>query len=167
MLYTWVQRGRGLSSSTNLPFSTRITWPNKIEIGSNCSIEYRVFFKHDGPYSEGKSIIIEREVFIGNNCEFNIRKQIIIRSKTLIASGCKFIDHDHGTSLNGLITSQDGFEWEILIEEDVWLGVNVIVLKGVVIGKGAIIAAGAVVNKSVPPYEIWGGIPATKIGERK
>ena len=35
------------------------------------------------------------------------------------------------------------------------------------IGKGAVVAAGAVVNKSVAPYEIWGGVPAKKLGERK
>jgi acetyltransferase-like isoleucine patch superfamily enzyme len=50
---------------------------------------------------------------------------------------------------------------------DVWLGCNVTVLKGVNIGGGAVIAAGAVVTKSIPPYEIWGGVPAKKIGERK
>ena len=37
------------------------------------------------------------------------------------------------------------------------------ILKGVTIGEGAIISAGAVVNKDVPPYEIWGGVPARKI----
>ena len=35
------------------------------------------------------------------------------------------------------------------------------------IGRDAIFAAGSVVNKSVPPMEIWGGVPAVKIGERK
>ena len=52
------------------------------------------------------------------------------------------------------------------IEEDAWLGYGVTVITGVRIGRGAIVAACAVVTKDVPPYEIWGGIPARKIGER-
>ena len=59
-----------------------------------------------------------------------------------------------------------GAEAEIVLEEDVWLGVNVVVLKGVRIGRGAIVAAGAIVTKDVPSYEIWGGVPARRLGER-
>jgi len=54
-----------------------------------------------------------------------------------------------------------------IIEDEVWIGANVIVLKGVIIGTGAVIAAGAVVTKNIPPMEIWGGVPARFIKERK
>ena len=53
------------------------------------------------------------------------------------------------------------------IEDEVWIGANVVVLKGVNIGKGAIIAAGAVVTKNIPPMEIWGGVPASFIKKRE
>jgi acetyltransferase-like isoleucine patch superfamily enzyme len=39
-------------------------------------------------------------------------------------------------------------------------------MAGVIIGRGSIIASNAVVTKNVPPYEIWGGIPARRIGDR-
>ena len=52
------------------------------------------------------------------------------------------------------------------IENDVWIGNNVSILQGVTIGNGAIVATGAVVTENVMPYEIVGGIPAKKIGER-
>jgi hypothetical protein len=42
----------------------------------------------------------------------------------------------------------------------------VTILAGVTIGTGSVIGAGAVVNKNVPPYCIYAGIPAKKIGER-
>ncbi|NEO43482.1 MAG: acyltransferase [Moorea sp. SIO4A3] len=81
---------------------------------------------------------------------------------------CKFIDHDHGTAnLDQPINQQPGTELPIILEENVWLGVNVVVLKGVTIDKGAIVGAGAVVTKSIPENEIWAGIPAHKIRNRQ
>ena len=54
----------------------------------------------------------------------------------------------------------------IVIEEDCWLGANVVVLDGAVIRRGAVIAAGSVVRGEVPAYAIFGGTPARRIGER-
>ena len=54
----------------------------------------------------------------------------------------------------------------IIIEDDVWCGANVTILKGVTIGHGSIVAAGAVVTKSFPPYSIIGGTPAKLIKMR-
>ena len=48
----------------------------------------------------------------------------------------------------------------VVIEDDVWIGANVTILKGVTIGRGSVVAAGAVVTKSCPPYSIIGGVPA-------
>jgi acetyltransferase-like isoleucine patch superfamily enzyme len=50
-----------------------------------------------------------------------------------------------------------------VIEDDVWIGARVILLKGVRVGRGAIIAAGAVVTRDVAPYTIVGGVPAKPI----
>lgn len=48
----------------------------------------------------------------------------------------------------------------IIIGNDVWIGINTIVLDGVEIGDGAIIGAGSIVTKNVPPYAIAVGTPA-------
>jgi acetyltransferase-like isoleucine patch superfamily enzyme len=53
-----------------------------------------------------------------------------------------------------------------VLGNDVWVGVNVIIKEGIEIGNGAIIASGSVVTKNVPPYEIWGGVPARFIKSR-
>lgn len=55
---------------------------------------------------------------------------------------------------------------DIVIGDDVWIGVNVTILSGVKIGQGAIIAAGSVVTKDVEPYSIYGGVPARLIKKR-
>lgn len=60
----------------------------------------------------------------------------------------------------------ESFSNELIIGNDVWVASNACILRGVRIGDGAVIAAGAVVTHDVPPYEIWGGIPARKIGQR-
>ncbi|MCX6924177.1 MAG: acyltransferase [Verrucomicrobia bacterium] len=51
----------------------------------------------------------------------------------------------------------------VVIEKNAWLGLNVVVLKGVTIGENSIISAGSVVNKSIPPNVIAGGMPAAPI----
>lgn len=143
-----------------------VLWPHQVSIGVNCSLEHDIHFKYDGIWSKGPSIRVGDNVFLGAACEFNIRASIDIGNDSLIGSGCKFIDHDHGILPGELIRTQAGPEAAIKIGADVWLGCNVIILKGVEIGNGAIVAAGAVVTKSIPLMEIWGGIPAKKIGTR-
>lgn len=158
--------GMKIGKGTYLP-KIVVTWPHQVSLGINCILEHGVYFKYDGIWSKGPSIIIEDEVFLGFGCEFNINCGIQIGSYSLIASGCRFIDHDHGMELDELMRLQKGSATEINIGKNVWIGCNVVILKGVSIGDGAVVAAGAVVNKSILSNEIWGGIPAKKIGERK
>ena len=54
----------------------------------------------------------------------------------------------------------------IIIKNDVWIGVNSTILDNITIENGAVIAAGSVVTKSVPPYAVVGGNPAKIIKYR-
>ncbi|WP_366182387.1 acyltransferase [Flavobacterium ovatum] len=159
-------QGMRIATGVNVP-KIYTTWPHKVFLGKNCILEHNINFKYDGIWSKEPSIIIENDVFLGFGCEFNISSKIEIKQFAMIASGCKFIDHDHGIALDSVMNGQSPIEKPIVIEEYVWLGCNVIVLKGVNIGKGAVVAAGAVVTKSIPSNEIWAGVPAKKIGKRK
>lgn len=157
--------GMRVGSGTVLP-RLYVTWPHQVSIGRNCVLEQDVRFKFDGIWQPGPSIRLLDGVFIGTGCEFNIRKGLLIGQHANIASGCRFIDHDHGTEDGQRIGSQLGHEQPIVLGNDVWLGCNVVVLRGVEIGDGAVVGAGAVVTKSILPNEIWAGIPARKIGQR-
>ncbi|MFN3588949.1 MAG: acyltransferase [Spirosomataceae bacterium] len=159
-------QGMRVGNNTYLP-KMYVSWPHQVKIGRECRLEENIRFKFDGIWKEGPSIIIGDTVFIGSNCEFNITEKITIGANTLIASGSRFIDHNHGIKLGCIVRNQKCTSSSISIDEDVWIGVNVVVLEGVSIGKGAVVAAGAVVTKSIPENEIWGGVPAKKIGMRK
>ena len=51
---------------------------------------------------------------------------------------------------------------DVVIGDDVWIGQNAIILKGVHIGEGSVIGAGSLVTKDVPPYTIHIGVHPTK-----
>lgn len=102
---------------------------------------------------------------------------IVIGKKVIFGPHPTIITGDHRTDIIGKyimdIEDQDKFEdginkydSPVIIEDDVWRGANVTILKGVRIGKGSIVAAGAVVTKSFPPYSIIGGVPAKLIKKR-
>lgn len=96
-------------------------------------------------YCTGASLTIGRKVIFGP-------KPTIITGDHRIDVVGKFIMDSHEKrSQNDL---------PVTIEDDVWTGANITILKGVTIGRGSVIAAGAVVNKSCPPYSIIGGVPA-------
>lgn len=56
---------------------------------------------------------------------------------------------------------------QTIINDHVWVGAGAIILAGVLVNEHAVIAAGAVVNRNVNSYNIVGGVPAKKIGDRK
>lgn len=53
-----------------------------------------------------------------------------------------------------------------IIGNDVWIGINAVIMRGVTIGDGSVIAANSVVTRDVPPYAIVGGVPAKLIRYR-
>lgn len=118
----------------------------------------------------GKNIIINdrvkinRNTEIGNNVLLNgliIRENgnVKIGNNISIAKGCLILTGNHDYK-NGLPYGEENIYKDVIIEDNVWIGQNVIILGGVRIGEGAIIQAGAVVVKDIPPLGIAGGNPA-------
>lgn len=162
----WRLLGMSISSRTRIP-KIHVTWPHQVSLGRRCRIEHGVYFHFDGIYKPGPSIIIGDQCFLGAGCEFNIRERLVVGDKCLLAAGARFVDHDHNISGTGAFPPMDGPQAPIVLHNHVWIGANAVILKGVEIGEGAVVAAGAVVTKKIPPNEIWGGVPAKKIGLRK
>jgi len=110
--------------------------------------------------------VIGDNVGIGNHCV--IITDVIIGNNVLIASHVGLVARDAHISQVGktIFESPRGDQYEIVIEDDVWIGHGAIILSGVTIGKGSIVAAGALVVHNVPPYSIVGIKPAEVIGWR-
>lgn len=161
----WSLQGMKIGKATSFSF-LHVTWPHQVRIGRNCRIEHDVYFHFDGIYCPGPSIIIGDDCFIGSGCEFNISSGIEVGNKVLIASGCRFVDHNHGIAPGLPIGNQPGTAARISVEDNTWIGANVVILQGVSIGTGAVVAAGAVVTRPVPANAIMGGVPAKVIRYR-
>ncbi len=89
--------------------------------------------------------------------------QITIGNRVQIGPHCYIADFDHDlvVDLNRPFHRGDKKLAPVIIEDNVWIGAGVTILKGVTIGKNAIVAAGAVVNKDVPANTLVAGVPAT------
>jgi acetyltransferase-like isoleucine patch superfamily enzyme len=142
-------------------------WPNKVVMGGGCTVQDNVDFRIWHPYSDSCFIKLGDHVFIGHACEFLCSASITIGNNCLIASRTTFSDTGHQFSRKMHINKQPVTVKEIILEDDVWIGTSCIVLQGVTIGRGAVIAAGSLVNKSVPAYEVWAGVPARFIKKRE
>jgi len=144
----------------------KVVWPHNVRLGRACIVEDDVTLKADGPWRPEVTIQLGEGCFVGRAAEFNIRVGVCVGDHTAIASGCKFVDHDHGIT-GDTIDETPGREGIIRLGRHVWLGANVIVLRGVCIGDAAVVGAGSVVTRSIPSREIWAGVPAKRISQRQ
>jgi acetyltransferase-like isoleucine patch superfamily enzyme len=80
--------------------------------------------------------------------------RIVIGNNCLTGSHVTIITSKYRTDGKGNFRLNASTEEDVIIEDDVWLGSNVVVLPGVKIGRGSVIGAGTVVMKDVPPFSI-------------
>jgi len=96
--------------------------------------------------------IIGRYCSIGNNVSIGIGEH----DYTKISTSAQFYDDPYLE-----LTAK-----EVIVEDDVWIGTDVVILRGVRIGRGAVIGANSVVTKDIPRYAIAVGVPAKSIKYR-
>lgn len=111
---------------------------------------------------EGGSLTVGVATNIQPRCQLSAYKgHIQIGRDVSIAPYCAFYPYDHGMAPDISIKRQPlQSKGGIIIDDDAWLGVGVIVLDGVRIGKGAVIGAGSVVVHDVPDGAVARGVPA-------
>lgn len=114
---------------------------------------------------------VNRLTILGNN--FNSNGLRVIGDASLhigdnfhCGQGCIIITENHNIHGNAIPYDDTYVSKPVKISDNVWLGVNVIVLPGVTIGEGSVIQAGAVVVRDVSPLSICGGNPAVPFSSR-
>jgi acetyltransferase-like isoleucine patch superfamily enzyme len=127
---------------------------NDFSVGCNSTIEdYTVVNNGMGNVIIGDGVriglsnVLIGPLKIGNN---------IILAQHVVVSG---LNHGY-EDVNIPIRLQPCNTAEVIIEDDSWIGANVVITAGVTVGKHAIVAAGSVVTKDVPSYSIVAGNPA-------
>lgn len=127
-------------------------------------------FTHPQIEVDAHSYGLKRECFFS----YHPDDRVVIGKFCSIADGVRFVFGHHRTDcvttfplralcFGGAPHEDSKSKGRIEIGNDVWIGANALILSGVKIGHGAVIAAGSVVSKSIPPYSIFGGVPAKLI----
>ena len=107
----------------------------------------------------GKQILIGKNTFINMGVTMLDGAKITIGNNVMIGPSTQIYTASH--SLNHLHRRNwETFCQPITIEDDVWIGGNVVINHGVTIGTRSVVAANSVVNQDVPPDTLAGGSPA-------
>jgi acetyltransferase-like isoleucine patch superfamily enzyme len=116
--------------------------------------------------SKGACILIGRDVGM-TGATIVAMEKIEIGDRVLIGSNSTVLDTDFHPLVPSLRQTDilAGEHSPILIEDDVFIGMNTIILKGTRIGEGTVIGAGSVVSGEFPPGVVVAGNPARIIGE--
>lgn len=124
-------------------------WSNSIGINRRCYIEAGC----------------DAKITIGNQCGFSgtvisAVNSISIGDRVICGGNCTIVDTDRHPLVRRHMIHEKAKSCPIVIGEDVFLGMNVTVLKGCTIGRGAVVASNSVVTKSLPEMVLAGGVPA-------
>jgi acetyltransferase-like isoleucine patch superfamily enzyme len=137
-----------------------------IKFGNNISFYGKIINLENG------TVVIGDNTTVRYNTIIECVNQVVIGKNVIISNNIIITDNDsHPVSFrqreNLSLTNHEGEEWSwnnaknspVFIQDNVWIGRNCMILKGVNIGKGSVIAAGTVLTKSVPPYSLCFGNP--------
>lgn len=119
-----------------------------IEIGTNSTIQNNCTLL--GNIIIGSNCIFGPSIYISSGQHFfRYKPELLIRDQDMLARN-----------------ELDLTDNKIIIEDDVWIGKNVVIINNVIVGKGSIIGANTIINKNVEPYTIVAGTPQKTIGKR-
>lgn len=141
-LGNWIYLGR----------EVEITPDREISIGDFTSVQDRCTFL--GQVRVGANCVFAPNVFISSGThQFRVRPAWLIRDQDALVT-----DPSHAATYPRHMPVQ--------IQDDCWIGINVVVMRGVTIGRGSVVGANSVVTKSIEPYSVAAGSPARVINRR-
>lgn len=135
--------------------------PLIVSLGNGVTFYPNVSVRGYGRLSIGDRSSINSGVIFGLTCDLTLGRNVLVADNVSFRTA----DHEFDDVARPMV-EQGERRGSIVVEDDVWIGANVTVLRGVRIGRGAIVGANAVVTRDVPAYAIVGGVPAKPIGSR-
>jgi maltose O-acetyltransferase len=130
--------------------------------GGNVNVE------RGASFGDGVGMSIGAYSGIGINARLNPAGGIVIGDDVMMGEDVVILTENHGFDDASKPMRLQGYQTSpVVIEDDVWIGLRVIILPGVRIGRSSVIGAGAVVANDIPAYSIAGGVPAKVIKQRQ
>jgi acetyltransferase-like isoleucine patch superfamily enzyme len=139
-------------------------FPSILSIAENASLIVKdTFYIYSGSkiYINPNARLELGSGYINSNLNLSCFKSIVIGKNVAISENVTIRDSDN----HSICPHINPISKPIVIKDNVWIGINVTILKGVTIGEGAVIAAGSLVNKDIPAKCLAGGVPAKVIKE--
>jgi acetyltransferase-like isoleucine patch superfamily enzyme len=139
--------------------------PRGIDIGENTLLmhhaELHVYNFRDLPHA---GIRIGRDCLVGEFCVIRGPGGVTIGDRVYLSPMVNIYSSNHRFDDPQKPFIDQGVTAEgVVIEDECWIGANVVVLDGVTIGRRSVVAAGAVVTTDVPAHSLVGGVPARVI----
>lgn len=154
----------------NIRIDNQTNHKDNIKFGDYCNISCQITLNKDGKIEVGDYVFInyakmriDYHLKIGSNCMLGPNVILWDTNNHPLSASKRHqqtIDFADDFPLYRSYESDGG---DIEIEDDVWIGMDALILGGVKIGKGAVVAARSVVTTDVEPYTLVAGIPAKKI----
>ncbi|WP_158250472.1 DapH/DapD/GlmU-related protein [Aquimarina sp. I32.4] len=105
--------------------------------------------------------------FINEGCYWSAKGGILIGKNVIFGPNTTIWTYNHDYKGSHLPYGGEDVLSEVVIEDNVWIGMRSIIMPGVTIGEGSIVGAGSLVTKDIPKLSIVGGNPAKIIGKRE
>jgi len=137
-----------------------IIFKNNVQIGVKYSPKYYSGYSYIEARGDASQIIIGNNVSINNGFAAVALSAIIIDDNVLIGESCSILDTDGHFLPADMRNNYNPPAAGVHIKENVFLGSNVVILKGVTIGQNSVIGNSSVVTKSIPANVVAAGNPA-------
>ncbi len=121
------------------------------------------------PVGGSGDVVIGARSAVNSGCVIYSGNGVTIGEDVAIAANCTFAPVNHEYRSKDKTIKEQRFmpsKGGIIIEDDVWIGSNVVILDGAVLRKGCVIGAGSLVKGEVEAYSVNVGNPLRKVGER-
>jgi len=140
---------------------------SRIVIGAGSVIDAFVKIK---PAGGSGDLVIGEDCVINSGCVFYTGNGIVIGNAVSVAANTTFAPVNHAYMARDTLIQQQGFQPSkggIVIEDDVWIGANVVLLDGCHLERGVVVGAMSMLRGRIAAYSIVAGNPLRELGVRR